>query len=94
MLVERVLALATTIVLAGTFPLAVVASRGFRDTPFGSVLRPLPVVILAFVAMNAPQTVNADLPSLYSAVVSLVVTAGALVSASHAVVLLTEWRKL
>lgn len=94
MLVERVLALATTIILAGTFPLAVVASRGFRDAPFGSVLRPLPVVILAFAVMNAPESLDASLPDAYYAVVSLVAVGGTLVSAAHALVLLTEWRKL
>jgi len=94
MLVERVLALATTVVLAGTFPLAVVAARGFRDAPFGSVLRPLPVVIAAFVAMNAPAAVDATLPDAYFLGVSLVATAGVLVSAAYALVLLTERRKL
>jgi len=94
MLVERVLTLATTVVLAGAFPLAAIASRGFRDAPFGSVLRPLPVVILAFVAMNAPGTVGADVPDAYYLATSLVATVGALVSAAHALVLLTERRKL
>ncbi|WP_115865663.1 hypothetical protein [Halorussus litoreus] len=94
MLVERVLALTTTVVLAGTFPLAVVAAVGFRDAPFGSVLRPFPVVILAFVAMKAPTAVDADLPDAYFLVASLVATAGVLVSAAYALVLLTERRKL
>lgn len=94
MLVERVLTLATTVVLAGAFPLAVVASRGFRDAPFGSVLRPIPVVILAFVAMNAPGAVGATVPQAYYVTMSLVATTGALVAAAHGLVLLTERRKL
>ncbi|WP_135828515.1 hypothetical protein [Halorussus halobius] len=94
MLVERALALATTVVLAGTFPLALIAARGFRDAPFGSVLRPLPVVILAFVALNAPGALSVDSPDAVRLATSLVATVSALVSAAHAVVLLTERRKL
>lgn len=94
MLLERVLALATTVVLAGTVPVATIASRGFRGAPFGAVLRPLPVVILAYVAMNAPAAVDVDLPSAYYLVASTVATVGALVSAAYALVLLTERRKL
>lgn len=91
---ERVLALSTMVVLVGTFPLAVIASRGFRDAPFGSVLRPLPIVVLGFAAMKAPSVMDIAVPDTYFLVVSLVATAGALVSAAYALVLLTEWRKL
>jgi hypothetical protein len=94
MALTRVLALTTTVVLAGTFPVAVIAARGFRDAPFGSVLRPLPVVVLAYVLLNAPSAVGVGVPSPYFLVVSLFGTVGALVSAAHALVLLTERRKL
>ncbi len=94
MIVERVLALATLLVLAGTFPLAVVAARGFRGAPFGSVLRPIPVVLLAYAALNVDTALGVSVPPVYDLVVSAVATVAALVSAAHVLVLLTERRKL
>lgn len=91
---ERVLALATTLVLAGTVPVAAIAARGFRGAPFGSVLRPLPVVLLAFVALNANVAVGVSVPPTYDLVALTVATFGALLSAAHILVLLTERRKL
>lgn len=38
------------LVLAAAVPLSLVAARGFGDSPFGDVLRPLPVVSLSFLA--------------------------------------------
>ncbi|WP_137286844.1 hypothetical protein [Halorussus salinisoli] len=94
MLLERILALATTLVLAGTVPVAVIAARGFRGAPFGSVLRPLPLVFLAYVALNANVVVGVAVPPVYDIVMSAVATVSALVAAAHVLVLLTERRKL
>jgi hypothetical protein len=94
MLIERLLALATTLVLAATFPVAVIAVQGFRDAPFGSVLRPLPFVFLAFIGLQAPTVVGVSAPAGLSLLMSIVGVGGALVSAAHALVLLTERRKL
>lgn len=94
MVIERTLELATVLVLAGTLPLAVIAARGFRGAPFGSVLRPLPVVIAAFVGMNAPGVMGVSASPAFYVVTSTVGVVGALVSAAHALVLLTERRKL
>lgn len=41
------------IVLTVAFPLAVIAARGYRDAPFGRILRPMPPMILLFVGMQA-----------------------------------------
>lgn len=94
MLPERTLELATMLVLAGTLPVAVIAVRGFRGAPFGSVLRPLPFVILAYIAMNAPSVTGTEVPEIFYLVTSTIGVGGALVSAAHAIVLLTERRKL
>lgn len=91
---DRILSLATTLVLAGTVPVAAIAARGFRGVPFGAVLRPLPVVLLAYVALNANVAVGVEVPPVYDLVASTVATVGALVSAAHVLVLLTERRKL
>lgn len=94
MAIERILELATVLVLAGTFPVAVIAVRGFRGAPFGAVLRPLPVVVLAYVGMNAPSVASLDAPTGYYLVTSTIGVVGALVAAAHALTLLTERRKL
>lgn len=94
MVIERTVELATTLVLAATLPITAIAIRGFRGAPFGSVLRPLPVVIVAYIAMNAPNVVGVSMPSVYYLVTSTVGVVGALVAAAHAIVLLTERRKL
>lgn len=94
MALERILTLVTTLVLAGTVPIAVIAARGYRGAPFGSVLRPLPIVILGYVALNASAVVKLPTPTAFALVMSSVATIGAMVSASHVLVLLTERRKL
>jgi uncharacterized membrane protein len=94
MLLERTVELATILVLAVTLPVAVIAVRGFRGTPFGSVLRPLPVVLVAYIAMNVPSVMGAEAPETYYLLTSTMGVVGALVSAAHALVLLTERRKL
>lgn len=94
MVIERTLELATMLVLVGTLPLAVIAVRGFRGAPFGSVLRPLPVVIVAYVLMNAPGVLGVSAPPAFYIATSTVGVVGTLVSAAHAIVLLTERRKL
>lgn len=91
---EQMLSLATVLVLSATFPLSVVAVRGFRGAPFASVLRPIPVVLLAYIALNAPWVLDVEPSPEYYIVTSTVATAGTLVSAAHVLVLLTERRKL
>lgn len=94
MVLERILSLATVLVLASTLPLSLVAVRGFRGAPFGAVLRPIPVVVVAYIAMNAAWVMDASVSPTYRIVTSTVATLGVLVSAAHALVLLTERRKL
>lgn len=91
---ERILELATMLVLAGALPISVIAARGFRSAPFGSVLRPIPVVLVAYVAMNVPGVVDVDFPESYYLISSTIGVVGVLVAAAQAVVLLTERRKL
>lgn len=92
--IERTLELATMLVLAGTFPVAVIGARGFRGAPFGAVLRPLPIVVVAYIGMNAPAVLGVDVPAAFYLTASTVGVLGALVSAAHALTLLTERRKL
>ncbi len=43
--------------LSTTLPLAVVAARGFRGTPFGRVVRPLVPITGAYLAIAATKVV-------------------------------------
>lgn len=94
MALEQVLSLATVVVLAAAFPLSLVAARGFRGAPFGSVLRPIPVVVAAYIALNAAWALDVSVPPAYPLVTSTVATVGVLVAAAHLLVLLTGRRKL
>lgn len=86
----RLLNLATVVVLVGTLPLALIAVRGFRNTPFVEVLEPIPVVIVAYIGLNVPDVVGLELPIPLAVAVSGVGVLGTLVAATRAILLLTE----
>jgi len=50
--------LGQVVVLSATLPLAVVAARGYRDAPFGRVVRPLVPITLAYLAIAAIKLVE------------------------------------
>lgn len=94
MSVASVLEFLTLLVLAATLPISVVAVREFEGAPFGRVLRPIPVVVLAFIVYNSPTYVDYDVPLTFYAVVSTVAVLGCLVAALEAALLLTERRRI
>lgn len=53
--ITAVLDLVQVVALSIGLVLAVIPAIGYRDTPFGSVLLPLPVVALAFLLTNVVQ---------------------------------------
>jgi hypothetical protein len=95
------LSLANVVVLTVGLVLSIVAARGFSDAPFGRMLRPLPVMFLAFLLVNAPWTTELTgwpgyVPA-YSLAYAVVFTAAVLAAvwaALQAVFLLTERREL
>jgi len=95
------LSLANVVVLTVGLVLSVVAARGFSDAPFGRMLRPLPVMFLAFLLVNTPWTTELTgwpgyVPAyaLTYAVVFTVAVVSAVWAAIQAVYLLTERREL
>lgn len=92
MAIATFLEVLTLLVLAATLPLSVIAVYGFRDAPFGRVLRPLPVVFGGYILYIIPQFVPVDLPLLFYAAVSTIAVFSSLVAASEAALLLTERR--
>lgn len=49
------LRLGQVVVLAAALPLALIAARGYRDAPFGSVLRPLVPIVVIYLGLGAGQ---------------------------------------
>lgn len=94
MVLERLLILATVLVLAAGLPLSVVAIRGFEGAPFRRVVRPVPVVFGAFIALNVPTLADVSVPIVYDAVVSSVAIGASLVVAVECSLLLGGWRDL
>lgn len=92
MALASILEVLTLLVLAATLPLSAIAVLGFRDAPFGRVLRPLPVVFLGYILYITPQFVAVDLPLLFYAAVSTVAVIATLVAATEATLLLTGRR--
>lgn len=88
------LSLATLVVLSAAMPLALVAVVGFRGTPFGSVLKPLPVTFGAYVLMNAAQVLGVGLSPSGLLLLSGVAVLAAFASALNATLVLTERRAL
>lgn len=86
------LELLTMLVLTATLPLAFLALRGFRNAPFGRVLRPLPVVFLGYIAYILPQFLDVALPMSFYATVSSIGVLATLVAAIEAALLLTGRR--
>ena len=94
----EVLSLVNVMVLTVGLLLSIVAVRGFKDAPFGRMLKPLPVMFLAFILVNAPWTAGwlGELPhfwKLYSVVFTVAVVA-AMWASAQAIFLLTERREL
>lgn len=94
MALEGLLLTLTTLFLAAAVPLSLVAVAGFRGAPFGRMLRPLPVIFTAFIAMNAPTLAGIETGTLYAVVCSSIGVAAALVAAAEATLLLGGYRDL
>ncbi len=90
----RIFSLATVLVLAAALPLAVIAIRGYWQAPFSRLLRPLPVIVSALVALHVPTILAVDPPVVYSTVVSSLAVAASFAMAVEALLLLTGRRSL
>lgn len=82
----------TLLVLTATVPVALIALHGFRDAPFGRVLRPLPFVFLGYIVYIFPQFLAVDLPLTFFAAASTIAVLATLVAAAEATLLLTGRR--
>ncbi|NHN49062.1 hypothetical protein G9464_15885 [Halostella sp. JP-L12] len=88
----HVLLLATFAVLAIALPLSVIAALGFRDAPFGAMLKPLPVLIVANLAVIVPSILRVEIGAVAYLALSSLTVAAALIAAVNGILLLTERR--
>lgn len=82
----------TMLVLAAALPVSYIAIQGFRDAPFGRVLRPVPVVFLGYILYIGPQYLEFQIPLLFYAAVSTIAVLATLLAAAEATLLLTGRR--
>lgn len=94
MLVERAFVLGAALTLAAGLPLSLVAARGFREAPFGAVLRPVPVAFAGSLAFALPSVLGVGPPTAYATATATIAVLAAFLAAVHAVVLTTGLRQL
>ena len=91
----ELLRLVQIVVLAAALPLSVIAARGYWHAPFGTVLRPLPLVTLGFiVALSVRFLSLGPDASLLIQGLAWTVTVAAVCWASLQFVLVTTERKV
>jgi hypothetical protein len=90
--VGDVFTLGTLTMLSIALPLSVIAAYGFRNAPFGSMLKPLPVMIVAFILLNAINLLEIAVSGVGYLVLSTVAVGAALVATINGILLLTERR--
>ena len=92
MTLNYLLVFGQVVVLSIALPLSVIAALGFRGSPFGKVMLPLPVAIVAFLLADGSVLFLDTVPEiLYAVLVTLGVLA-VVYSAVNAMLLLTERR--
>jgi hypothetical protein len=86
--------LGQVVVLSAALPLAVVAARGFRGTPFGRVVLPLVPITAAYLAIAATKLVMPDAATTASRLLGTVAVVLMAWVAAQAILLLSGRRSL
>ena len=80
------------VVLSIALPLSVIAALGFRGSPFGKVVMPIPVVIVAYILADGLVLILDPVPVAVYAGLSVVGLVASAYAVANAVLLLTERR--
>mgnify|MGYP006896985109 FL=1 len=80
------------VVLSMALPLAVIAVLGFRGSPFGKVMAPIPVAIASYLLVAGSVFIFDPVPVALYLSLSVVGATSAVYSVANAVLLLTERR--
>ena len=86
--------LGQVIVLSAVLPLAVVAARGFRGTPFGRVVLPLVPITAAYLAIGATKLVMPEAAATASRLLGTVAVVLMAWAAAQGILLLSGRRAL
>lgn len=86
--------LGQVVVLAATLPIAVIAARGYRDAPFGRVVRPLVPITLAYLGVAGIKLLEPSMGVDASRVLGSVAIALIAWTGIQAIVLLSGRRAL
>ena len=81
-------------VLSMALPLAVIAALGFRGSPFGKVMAPIPVAIAAYLVADGSTLFLDTVPGVFYAAASSVAVLSVVYAAFNAILLLTERRSV
>ncbi|MDZ7689386.1 MAG: hypothetical protein U5J64_11885 [Halobacteriales archaeon] len=92
MIVDKALVFGEIVVLSMALPLAVIAALGFRGSPFGKVMAPIPVAISAYLLVAGIIMIFEPVPILLYLALSVVGALAAVYSVANAVLLLSERR--
>ncbi|WP_135827545.1 hypothetical protein [Halorussus halobius] len=65
MIITTLANLAKILLLAASLPLAILAYRGYRGTPWGRVLQPIPVVEVSFILYLVIVILGIDAPAVH-----------------------------
>lgn len=94
MVIDELLVLVTTLLLTTALPLSIIAALGFRDTPFGKVVTPIPFVVGAYIVVTSSQLISHNFPEAFTAAFSTVAVFAAVWAAIQGAMLLSERRDL
>lgn len=93
-MLEDLLLVVELLVLASAVPLAAIAALGFRGSPFGKVVVPLPFVVVAFLLADGSLYLHGNGHPVIYYPFAAVGVAGAIYAAFNAMMLLTERRRV
>jgi hypothetical protein len=82
------------VVLSAALPLSLIAALGFRGSPFGGVVTPIPVVLASYIVADGSRLLFDHPPDGLYAVFTTVAVVSAVYSALNAALLLTERRSV
>lgn len=91
-MIDKALIFGEVVVLSMALPLSVIAALGFRGSPFGKVIAPIPVTIGAYLIADGSFLFLDSVPTYFYAAFSSVAVLAAAYAAVNAMLLLTERR--
>ena len=92
MVIDKALVFGEVVVLSVALPLAVIAAFGFRGSPFGKVMAPIPLAIAAYIVADGSVLFIDPVPVFLYVVSSSVAILALVYATANAILLLTERR--